>query len=105
MNKKSVPFTLLPDEAFVRADQFPYDLIPQSSFTIRRWVKSGHFPKPYRLGPSTVAWRVGEIRAWLASRQHASSDDGAQPNEAAKTSVKVRAENRAKREAQKAAAA
>lgn len=28
----------------------------------------GTFPEPLRLSPGTIAWRVSDITAWLASR-------------------------------------
>ena len=30
-------------------------------------VRSGRFPKPVKLGPRVTAWRVGDIRALIAS--------------------------------------
>ena len=39
-----------------------------SSVTVRRWVKSGTFPKPIRLGKNTVAWRIADVENWLNDR-------------------------------------
>jgi prophage regulatory protein len=27
------------------------------------------FPKPVQLGPQSVAWRLSEVQAWIASRE------------------------------------
>lgn len=43
-------------------------LIPVSSATWNRGVKSGHFPAPVKLGPRAVAWRAEDIRAFLAGQ-------------------------------------
>jgi prophage regulatory protein len=32
------------------------------------WVKIGHAPKPVRIGLKAVAWRVGDIKAFLRGR-------------------------------------
>jgi len=29
-------------------------------------VQAGTAPRPVKLGPGITAWRVGELRAWLA---------------------------------------
>lgn len=34
-------------------------------------VQDGTFPKPVRLGPRAVGWRVTDLRAWLKSREAA----------------------------------
>jgi len=36
--------------------------------TLWEWRRSGLFPQPRRLGPSTMAWPIEEIREWQASR-------------------------------------
>ena len=36
--------------------------------TLWRWVRDGHFPKPFRIGTQTIAWRRADIEQWLASR-------------------------------------
>jgi predicted DNA-binding transcriptional regulator AlpA len=37
-----------------------------SPFTIRRWVKAGHFPKPLYVSAGAPArWRVSQIEDWL----------------------------------------
>jgi prophage regulatory protein len=36
--------------------------------TIYEGMARGHFPKPIRLGPRTVAWLASEIDGWIAAR-------------------------------------
>jgi prophage regulatory protein len=42
--------------------------IVKNRVTLSRWLRSGGFPRPVRLGPNSVAWREEEIKAWLDSR-------------------------------------
>jgi len=47
-------------------------LVPVSRATLWRWVASGRFPKPMKLGAITV-WAVADVRAFVeAARQGAS---------------------------------
>jgi prophage regulatory protein len=70
-------FGRLPREAFVREEQFlrssrtPYCLIPVTSSTWWRWVRSGIAPKPVKLGPGVTAWNVGDLRDWLSHTEGA----------------------------------
>lgn len=64
----------LPATGFVRLRQIIGDpernitpIIPVSRTTWFEGVKSGRFPKPVRLGPRCVAWRVEDIRALMDS--------------------------------------
>jgi prophage regulatory protein len=36
--------------------------------TIYRWVASGQFPAPLKIGPNRVAWKVSAIEAWTKSK-------------------------------------
>lgn len=47
--------------------------IPVSAATIWRWVKTGAFPKPVKIGPQTTAWKVEDVDAFLDSRTTASA--------------------------------
>jgi prophage regulatory protein len=75
---KASLFDALPDGAFVRQSQLVSSayhpgtpvLLPFSAPTLWRMVKKGTFPQPIRLSARLTCWRVGQIRAWLAS--HAS---------------------------------
>lgn len=39
-----------------------------STRTWRRWVDANLAPKPVRVGPTSVRWRVADIEAWLEAR-------------------------------------
>ena len=34
--------------------------------TVWKWCAQGRFPKPVKIGPNCSAWRVSDVRAWLA---------------------------------------
>ncbi|MGH8478354.1 MAG: helix-turn-helix transcriptional regulator [Gammaproteobacteria bacterium] len=62
----------LPEEGYLRlwqivgnpkADPPVPPVIPVSPSTWWAGVKSGHFPKPVKLGPRITAWKVEDIRA------------------------------------------
>ena len=36
--------------------------------TVWRWVKSGAFPKPIKLGPNSTAFSAREVDAWINSK-------------------------------------
>lgn len=44
-------------------------LIPFSHATLWRKVKAEEFPAPVKLSAGVTAWRVEDVRAWMASRQ------------------------------------
>jgi prophage regulatory protein len=54
----------LPETGFVRLPAIlaPGGPIPVSKSTWWQGVKDGRFPKPVKLGPKTIAWRVEDIR-------------------------------------------
>ena len=43
-------------------------MVGLSRSTIYRLVKAGNFPKPIRIGISSLAWRMDEIHKWIDSR-------------------------------------
>jgi prophage regulatory protein len=55
-----------PELTFLRERQV-LARIPVSRATWWRWIKAGRAPKPVRLGPGIVAWRVSDIDALAAS--------------------------------------
>lgn len=68
MTKKQIelPETLaLPAEGFVRVKQL-VRFIPFSRTTIWRKVKDGAFPRPIKLSSYVTAWRVADVREWIA---------------------------------------
>jgi hypothetical protein len=40
---------------------------------LHRAIKFNNFPKPIALAPNTLAWRLSEVEAWLASRPRGSA--------------------------------
>jgi prophage regulatory protein len=68
-------FDQLPDSAFIRQSHLVSNpkrpsltLLPFSANTLWRMVKSNSFPAPVRLSDNVVAWRVGDVRRWLAQQ-------------------------------------
>ena len=66
----------LPETGFLRLPQIIGDpkaeppippIIPVKKSSWWNGVKSGRFPKPVKLGPRMTAWRVEDIRAFIAS--------------------------------------
>ena len=42
--------------------------------TVYRWMRSGQFPEPLKIGPRAVRWPEGELIAWLEERPRATGD-------------------------------
>ena len=67
-------FDTLPDSGMVRlagliqTPKAPGNPLPFSAATLWRYVKNGTFPAPVKLGAKTTAWRVSDVRAWLAAQ-------------------------------------
>ena len=75
-------FETLPDSALIREKLIigplhksggkltaePPRIVPVSRSTWRRMVKAGQAPAPIKLHTGINAWRVGDLRCWLASR-------------------------------------
>lgn len=55
----------LPETGFVRQSQLIPHIIPFSSTTLWRKVKSGDFPAPVKLSSRVTAWRAEDVRAWM----------------------------------------
>jgi prophage regulatory protein len=60
--------TGLPASGFVRQRQLVPHVIPFSPATLWRKVKAGEFPSPVKLSMRVTAWRVEDIRAWMAAQ-------------------------------------
>ncbi len=43
-------------------------LIGVTAATLWRWVKSGHFPAPIKLGANTTAFDAEAVQGWIAER-------------------------------------
>lgn len=61
-------FDALPDTGYLRQAQLIPDVVPISSATLWRKCKSGEFPAPVKLSERVTAWKVGDIRQWLAAQ-------------------------------------
>lgn len=59
-------FKAAPDEAFVKIPVVQ-TLFACSAATVWRRVKAGLIPAPVKLSERSTAWRVGDLRAALAS--------------------------------------
>ena len=60
-------FDSLPGEALIRlAVLLALGLLPFSASTLWRKVRRGAFPAPIKVSPNVTAWRVRDVRAWLA---------------------------------------
>ena len=60
-------FDDLPDMAMIQIRPLiNYKVLPYSATTIWRKCRSGEFPAPIKISPGITAFRVGDIRQWLA---------------------------------------
>lgn len=41
-------------------------LVPMSAPTIYRNIQRGLFPRPVKIGPQHVAWRLSQVEQWMA---------------------------------------
>lgn len=70
-------FETLPGSAYIRERDLVahqrrpgvVGLLPFSASTLWRKISTGEFPKPQKLGPRISAWKVADIRAWMAQQQ------------------------------------
>ena len=65
-----IDLATLPGNALLRKRQV-LAIVPFSGMTLWRKVKDGSFPAPVQLSERIPAWRVADVRAWLASREEA----------------------------------
>jgi len=40
------------------------EIVPVSKASLRRWARTGEFPKPHKLGENRIMWYRDEIEAW-----------------------------------------
>jgi prophage regulatory protein len=72
-------FDALADTAFIRESQLVQSPkrpnapapLPFSAPTLWRKTKNGTFPQPVRLSERVTAWKVGDVRAWIAAQTNA----------------------------------
>lgn len=44
-----------------------------SESTLKRWIKAGTFPAPFKLGPDMNAWQARGVKEWVRQRVEASN--------------------------------
>ncbi len=68
-------FDELPESALIRlasivpSNQNPHPLVAVSKSTWWRLVRARKAPQPVKLSAGVTAWRVGDLREWLAQAQ------------------------------------
>lgn len=75
MSQVAVHHADLPATGFVRLSQLVLDSrkpgkgapLPFSKATLWRMVNAGKFPAPVKLSERITAWRVEEVREWIAT--------------------------------------
>lgn len=65
-SNRNISFDSLPDAAMLRQVEL-LGTVPFSASTLWRKVSEGSFPAPIKLGPRITAWKVSDVRAYLAS--------------------------------------
>lgn len=68
-SNKPIDFNSLPEASYVRLAQIVPAVVPVSGATLWRWIRENKFPAPTKLGPQVTAWRVGDVRDWLAAQK------------------------------------
>ena len=63
---KRRPFAELHDDDYARLDQV-LDAYPVGESSWWRGIAEGRYPEPVKLSPKVSAWKVGKIRALMAS--------------------------------------
>ncbi len=63
-----IDFKNLPDDALIRLCAMKVlGLLPFSSATLWRKCRNGQFPSPIKVSSNVTAWRVRDVRIWLAN--------------------------------------
>lgn len=57
----------LPATGYVRQSQLIPVILPFSQATLWRMVKAGDFPRPVKLSKRVTAWKVEDVRRWMAA--------------------------------------
>ena len=67
-SKHRTPVDALPASGFVRQSVLLSQLLPFSAATLWRKVRAGTFPAPVKLSERVTAWRIEDVRSWMACR-------------------------------------
>ena len=62
-----LPGELAPDERLLTLPLVRRQ-VPMSTATIYRWMRSGAFPRNYKISPQTVVWLQSDITRWKQER-------------------------------------
>lgn len=63
----SIPSSVLPETGFLRQPQV-LAFVPISKSTLWRRIQARSFPEPVKLSVRITAWRVEDIRRWIADQ-------------------------------------
>jgi predicted DNA-binding transcriptional regulator AlpA len=58
----------LPTTGYIRQAQLIPAILPFSSATLWRMVKTGGFPAPVKLSKRVTAWEVSAVKEWMRAR-------------------------------------
>ncbi len=66
-----------PPMAFYQLYRLPHvaSLLGVHPRTVQRWMETEDFPRPFKIGPSAIAWRSDEIESWVKGRHRKQSSD------------------------------
>lgn len=69
-------FDNFPDSALVRLKDLiaPHGPIPASRSSVYAWIAAGRFPAPLKVSLRMSAWRVADVRHWLAQLSKATKN-------------------------------
>lgn len=51
-------------ERFISFPELKHLIGNRSRTTIWRWVRTGHFPSPHKIGPNSSAWLESDVKEW-----------------------------------------
>ena len=96
---KQLDFDSLPDSAFIRPKPLiALCIVPYSSSTLWRKVRSGEFPSPVKVSSGITAWKIWQVRQWRidpqgfkAKNSGISRDEGSRMYESSKPSEALKA--------------
>lgn len=83
----------------ITAQQLPLLGIQYGMGHLRRMWQTGAFPKPIRLSPNRIGWRMSAIEKWIADREAETAKearDTTQHRKAGKASARARQKQNAK---------
>lgn len=55
-------------DRLIDTDDILEKILPVSRVTFWAMRKRGDFPQGIRIAPNRIAWRLSDVRAWIASR-------------------------------------